>query len=300
MLTNTVGLGKRWTVNDALNWIAFRVEPLHAPDTAIPEFGPFASANVMGALIARVGRNPRTWPGPNGIEPDPIRFEDFESPPAYYFRTLVRRWVTKLGLPASELLDRWTADRERYLETVVRMEDQQAKLSAALLELNEAAASSKLIVYGRPAEDYRCKSRKPREVIPARYVDEIRSIDPWGSLRTHSLELEHLFDLPDEGPFYADVAFDISAVMSYWPKPQPAKLLVPSVAMVNKFWREYLAKHNDPDKHPKAAQQKLDADSWFNSQGYSGPSVKKLQALRGSPSTPEHWREKGRRLKTVR
>ena len=298
MPTNTVGLSKLWTVNDASNWIAFRVEPLYAPNTPIPKFGVFVSANVMAALTARVARNPRTWPGPNGVEPDPFRFEDFEIPPAYYYRTLVKRWMAKSSLSASELLDRWTADRERYQETMVQNGDEQAKLSAALSELNEAAASSKLTIYGRPAEDYRCRSSKPREIIPPHYIDEIRSINELGHLKAHKFELEHLFDSPDEGPFYADVAFKASDVVKYWPKPQPLKLRVASDAMFQMFWQEYLAKHNDPDKHPTDAEQKRDADIWFNSKGYARPSDKRFKAIRASPLTPEHWSEKGRPLKT--
>jgi hypothetical protein len=300
LLTNTSGIGKRWTVNEALNWIVFRVEPNYAPTTAIPRFGPFISANVIAALAARVARNPRTWPRPNAVEPDRIQFEDFEIAPAYYYRALVRRWITKSGLPASELLDQWTADRERYLETTALMEDQQAKLSAALSEINEAAAASKIMIYGRPADNWQCKSSKPREVIPAHYIDEIRSVDAWGHLRSHYFELDDILRLTDQGPFFADVAFDKSDILKNWPKPLPTKLPAPPEAMIKEFWVKYVAQHDDPDKHPTVAQQKLDADDWFKPRAFSRPSDKRMMALRSSPPTPEHWTDRGRPLKTDR
>ena len=218
MLTNTTGMGERWTVNQAVNWIAFRVAPQDAPATIWPPaIGPFSSVNVMGALAARAACVPRSWPGPGGIQPDCLRFEDFEIAPAYYLRTLVKRWMRRLGLTASELLVRWDADRERCHETAALVAEQQRQLNHGLAELVAAAASSGLMMFGRPAADQRFRSRKPREVIPAHFIDEYRSIDAWGNLSSTKVGFEYLFSEEDDGPFYADIAFDSADLVRLWP-----------------------------------------------------------------------------------
>jgi hypothetical protein len=147
------------------------------------------------------------------------------------------RWMRETGKTAAEL--------SAIMERVARLDARTVDLGdpeialvvgMAADDLQAAAHEGRVVARGRAA----CRPDDPRDEIPAKWFDEQREIDPFGTLRG-----------PGGKGEWTDVQFRTEDVLREWPEgrePAPAAAPAAEAWMLAEAEQEYAAKGQMPKR----------------------------------------------------